>query len=159
TRPYITDSKLEKAMAGDPSEQYWGQLVPNMTGTPATADDGDTQDNGLSCSGTSAGTNGIPIIRIVRSDNSGTTFNFKAFLGLVKTGLGNDATNNNSGAGSNSTTGGSALGAAHAGGANTAWPIADSFATFFDAGATGHQTDANNICQWSGAGANTDVAA
>jgi hypothetical protein len=162
TRPYITDSALEKALAGDPSEQFWGQLVPNMTGTAGTAANGDSQDNGLSCAGTTSGTNGIPIIRIVRSDNSGTSFNYKSFLGLVSGGLGNDSTSNSSWTGPTSQTGGSALGASHAGGANTAWPTTDSFSSPFDAGASGHQTDANNICEWNTsvfAGANTDVTA
>jgi hypothetical protein len=161
TRPYITDSALEKALAGDPSEQFWGQLVPNMTGTPATAADGDSQDTGLSCAGTSSATHGIPIIRIVRSDNSGTSFNFKSFLGLVKNGLGNDTSNTNSWTGPTSTTGGSALGATHSGGANTDWPTSDSFTSPFDAGATGHQTDANNICEWNTTvfpSANSDVS-
>jgi hypothetical protein len=155
TRPYISDALLEKAFAGDPSVQYWGQLVPGLTGTPQNAASGDAQDTGLSCNGTTSGT-GIPIIRIVRSDNSGSSFNFKGFLGLVNGGIGTDATNGWTGTVSN--TGGTPLGSS--GTANTAWPAAGSFTSKFDAGATGHQTDANNICEWNTstfAGANTDV--
>jgi hypothetical protein len=148
SRPLISDAKLEKALAGDPSEQFWGQLVPNMTGAPVTSASGDSQDNGLSCTGTSSGTNGIPIIRIVRSDNSGTTFNFKSFLGLVAgSTIGGDPTVSTSWTGSVSNTGGTALNSTAA--ANTAWPVGGSFSTVFNAGGGSHQTDANSICEWN----------
>lgn len=159
TRPYISDQLIEAAFAGKANALYWGQLIPGLTGAPVGAASGDKQDVGLTCNGTTAGT-GIPVIRIVRSDNSGTSFNFKAFLGTVNGGLGNDPTNPSSWTGSNSTTGGSALGASSPGGQNTAWPASGSFAGIFDAGASGHQTDATNICQWSagnGATPNPDV--
>ena len=164
TRPYIPDSKIEAAFANKSGALFWGDLIPGLTGTPVPAASGDKQDtkSGLTCGGTTSGT-GIPVIRIVRSDNSGTTFNEKAFLGTVNGGLGNDSTNPGSWTGSNSSTGGSALGASTPGGQNTAWPVNDSFGSLFDAGAAGHQSDANSICEWSTdattgfPAANTDV--
>ena len=163
TRPYISDAALEKALAGDPSEQYWSQLIPGLTGTPAVAASGDKQDTGagITCNGT--GATGIPVIRIVRSDNSGTTFNFKSFLGLVNGGLGNNSSSSTSWTGTTSNTGGTPLGGS--GAANTAWPEGGTFSTAFNAGAAGHQTDASNICEWSTdattgfPAANTDVVA
>jgi ABC-type phosphate transport system substrate-binding protein len=86
TRPLISDLALESAFAGDPSYRYWGQLIPGLTGTATNAASGDNRAAGKDCAGTSAATDGIPIFRIVRSDSSGTTFNFKSYLSLVKNG-------------------------------------------------------------------------
>ena len=134
TRPYISDLNIQKALAGDPSFQTWGQLIPGITGTAATAAAGDAQDNGTACAS-------VPVIRIVRQDNSGTTFNFKSFLSLITGGIGADPTTGWTG--SVSQTSGT-------GGANTVWPVNGTFSgSPFDAGAAGHQTDTNNVCEWN----------
>jgi ABC-type phosphate transport system substrate-binding protein len=85
TRPLISAQKIEAAFAGDPSVRTWAQLIPGLTGTAGNAGSGDNRWNGRDCSSTNSAA-GVPITRIVRSDSSGTTFNFKSYLSLVRNG-------------------------------------------------------------------------
>jgi ABC-type phosphate transport system substrate-binding protein len=139
TRPLIPDLTLEKAFAGDPSVSTWGQLVPGITGTVATAASTDAQGNGMNCTD-------FPVVRIVRQDNSGSTFNFKSYLSLVNGGIGADPTNGWLGSVSLSGNGG----------ANTVWPTGGSFSSTFDAnlasGSGGNPAASNGICDHTTAG-------
>lgn len=71
SRPRINNTLLEKAFAGASDADTWGELTPGISGT-ATG----TQNAGLACTA-------VPVKRIVRQDNSGTTYAFKAFLNLI----------------------------------------------------------------------------
>lgn len=62
--------QLEKAFAADTLVDTWGELVPGITGTPSDANLGTT------CAG-------APIRRVVRQDDSGTTFALKDWLAKV----------------------------------------------------------------------------
>jgi len=73
-RVHITTEELEKIWA-DETQQTWGDVVPEA--------DLETDGNAakpLTLSECAA----LPVIRIVRLDGSGTTYNFKAYLSLPK---------------------------------------------------------------------------
>jgi len=67
---------LEAAFAGDTTANTWGKIAPGISGTPIAG-----QNDGLACGD-------VPVKRIVRQDDSGTTFAFKAFLSLINPGRG-----------------------------------------------------------------------
>jgi ABC-type phosphate transport system substrate-binding protein len=71
-RVHIEAKKLEEVWEGDLTT--WGQIVPS-------ADFLEKATNGVSKSQSECAS--TPIIRIVRFDTSGTTFNFKAYLSLL----------------------------------------------------------------------------
>jgi len=72
----LTNTLLEAAFAGDTTANTWGKIAPGISGTPTAG-----QNDGLSCAD-------VPVKRIVRQDDSGTTFAFKAFLSLINPGRG-----------------------------------------------------------------------
>jgi ABC-type phosphate transport system substrate-binding protein len=118
-RVHITAAELEKIWDGTP--QTWGEVVPgvgNLTGT-----DTSTLNSGKSCAS-------VPVRRIVRLDGSGTTYNFKAYLGLLPgapTGLWTTAP---------------------VAGTNNVWPVTTSSNTTPEevVKATGVCEDASDIC-------------
>jgi len=63
----VSNAQLENAFAGDPSVATWGELLPSLTGTDA---------NGNTCAD-------LPIVRVARSDDAGTTFVFKRWLKTI----------------------------------------------------------------------------
>lgn len=67
----ITNTLLEAAFAGDTTANTWGKIAPGISGTPSAG-----QNDGLTCAD-------VPVKRIVRQDDSGTTFAFKAFLSVI----------------------------------------------------------------------------
>jgi len=69
----LTNTLLEAAFAGDTTANTWGKIAPGISGTPTAGG----QNDGLPCEN-------VPVKRIVRQDDSGTTFAFKAFLSLIK---------------------------------------------------------------------------
>jgi len=71
-RPLVPGADVEAAFAGELTT--WGDLVPTISGTPTSG-----QYAGLSI----ADCADVPVRRIVRQDNSGTTFSWKAYLGLI----------------------------------------------------------------------------
>ncbi len=77
-RVHITAEELEKIWDG--TAQTWGEVVPgagNLVGTDTnTVGAGSGLNNGIACAN-------VPVRRIVRLDGSGTTYNFKAYLGLL----------------------------------------------------------------------------
>lgn len=83
-RVHIPAGTLEEIWGGKP--MTWGEVTKDkMTGKPTNAlkvEEGFT----TSC-------DEVPIRRIVRFDSSGTTYNFKAYLGLLPVGVGGSATN------------------------------------------------------------------
>lgn len=68
----ISNALLEAAFAGASNADTWGEIAPGISGTPTAGG----QNDGLTCAN-------VPVKRIVRSDNSGTTYAFKAFLSLI----------------------------------------------------------------------------
>lgn len=67
-RVHITDAELEKIWDG--TVQTWGNILPQEQFGNATKTEREA------CAA-------VPVTRIVRFDGSGTTFNFKSFLGLL----------------------------------------------------------------------------
>lgn len=67
-RVHISDEELEKIWDG--TSQTWGNIVPQEEFGNATKSEREA------CAA-------VPVTRIVRFDGSGTTFNFKSFLGLL----------------------------------------------------------------------------
>ena len=97
TRFKIPNASIEKIYSG--VYTTWGQLFAgNMTGTPANF-------AGVTC-------NNVPITPVVRSDSSGTTFNFKQWLALVAATDGSTVDWGQSGSGLNTPAN------------NTVWPNA-----------------------------------
>src|SRR5262249_14491205 len=74
----LTASQVEKAFAGDSSVDTWGELVPGIAGTPTNA--------ALSGAGITTCA-AVPIRRIVRRDDSGTTFVVKDWFQKVNPAL------------------------------------------------------------------------
>jgi ABC-type phosphate transport system substrate-binding protein len=74
-RVHITDEELEKIWDGQPQE--WKNIVPEAD---MEVDAKATKNTVLNVSECGK----MPVIRIVRFDGSGTTYNFKAFLGLLE---------------------------------------------------------------------------
>ncbi|MDO8212961.1 substrate-binding domain-containing protein [Conexibacter sp. CPCC 206217] len=72
-RPLIPGRTVEGAFAG--TVRTWGDLVPTIRGTPTSGQYADLTPALTDCGD-------VPIRRIVRTDNSGTTFSWKAYLGL-----------------------------------------------------------------------------
>ncbi len=68
----LTNTLLEAAFAGDSNANTWGEIAPGISGTPTAGG----QNDALPCAD-------VPVKRIVRQDDSGTTFAFKAFLSLI----------------------------------------------------------------------------
>lgn len=66
-RVRFTKQKLEAAWAGDAGARTWDDLFPELGGVPGC---------------------GVPIIRVVRFDDSGTTFTFKDYLDSINPGRG-----------------------------------------------------------------------
>lgn len=62
----VSNQQLEKAFAGDPSVSTWGQLLPGISG----------DDFGTPCAN-------VPLTRVVRGDDAGTTFAFKQWLASI----------------------------------------------------------------------------
>lgn len=128
----IPNKLLEKAFAGDSDANTWGKIAPGISGTPTAGG----QNNGLACAD-------IPVKRIVRSDNSGTTYSFKAFLSLINPSRGWLTTYN---ASPNTTWPG-------AGGTGTANPVATGTGTPAPAGgAFCANTAANLLCSRNSSG-------
>jgi hypothetical protein len=71
----FTGTLIEKAFAGDSDADTWGEIAPGISGTPD-----DAQETGI------ANCTDVPVKRIVRFDNSGTTYGWKAYLALVNSG-------------------------------------------------------------------------
>lgn len=72
-RVRLSNQTIERIFAGDTAYRTWGQVIPTITGT-VTA--GVSPDGGNSCAN-------APIKRVVRRDESGTTFTFKTFLDKI----------------------------------------------------------------------------
>jgi hypothetical protein len=123
-RVHIPAEKLEEIWEGHLTT--WGQIVPEADFlAPATNGVTETQKK---CAET-------PIVRIVRFDTSGTTYNFKAYLSLLPS-FGND--------------GGAALWTSGAVGANnTEWPITSATDLKVPAAVNGSNecTEAVHICK------------
>ena len=82
-RLHIPAGVLEEIWSGKP--MTWGQVTKEeMTGTPTNALEA---EEGFTHCGE------IPLRRLVRFDGSGTTYNFKAYLGLLPVGVGGSAAN------------------------------------------------------------------
>jgi ABC-type phosphate transport system substrate-binding protein len=78
-RLQISGSLLERVWAGE--VRTWGQIAPGISGDPTSSQypvDSTTHENAYhdDCGA-------VPIRRIVRSDNSGTTYSWKAYLNLI----------------------------------------------------------------------------
>lgn len=76
----LTSDQVEKAFAADSDADTWGELAPGISGTGNDAAD-DPIVEGVAC-------RDIPVRRIVRFDNSGTTYSWKAYLALINGGRG-----------------------------------------------------------------------
>ncbi len=82
-RVHIPAGILEQIWDGTPTT--WGQITKNhMTGTPTNPLE--AEENITTC-------DSVPVRRLVRFDGSGTTYNFKAYLGLLPVGVGGSTNN------------------------------------------------------------------
>lgn len=72
----IPNVLLEKAFAGDSDADTWGEIAPGISGTATGIAGGDTTNAAVPCAN-------VPVRRVVRPDNSGTTYGWKAYLRLV----------------------------------------------------------------------------
>jgi ABC-type phosphate transport system substrate-binding protein len=82
-RVHIPAGVLEEIWAGQ--SKTWGEVTKDhMTGAPTNALE--AEEKFTHC-------DEIPVRRIVRFDGSGTTYNFKAYLGLLPVGVGGSANN------------------------------------------------------------------
>lgn len=72
-RPKLSSQTVEAAFAGAAGARTWGQLVPTISGTLASAQYADVATDCAQA----------PVRRIVRTDNSGTTYSWKAYLNLI----------------------------------------------------------------------------
>ena len=72
TRPAISNQKLEAFFAGDASARTWADVIPGVDATCGAK----------------------PVVRVVRTDSSGTTFAFKQFLHRINQSRGWAALNN-----------------------------------------------------------------
>lgn len=77
----FTSAVVEKIFAADAGAQTWGDIAPGIgTGRRGTGiASSDQTNNGVDCAS-------IPVRRIVRFDNSGTTYSWKAYLALINPG-------------------------------------------------------------------------
>ncbi len=83
-RLHIPAGTLEQIWGGE--SMTWGQVTKNeMAGKPTNALEVEE--------GRTASCDEVPVRRIVRFDGSGTTYNFKAYLSLLPTGVGSTTTN------------------------------------------------------------------
>lgn len=76
----FTSAVVEKIFAADAGAQTWGDVAPGISGTGNDSAD-DPVVEGIAC-------RDIPIRRIVRTDASGTTYSWKAYLALIGPGRG-----------------------------------------------------------------------
>jgi ABC-type phosphate transport system substrate-binding protein len=74
----FTSAVVEKIFAGDSDADTWGEIAPGISGTGNDSAD-DPAVEGVACGS-------IPVRRIVRTDNSGTTYSWKAYLALIDPG-------------------------------------------------------------------------
>ena len=74
----FTSAMVEKIFAGDSDADTWGEIAPGIgTGRRGTGiASGDQSNRDVDCGS-------IPVRRIVRFDNSGTTYSWKAYLALI----------------------------------------------------------------------------
>jgi ABC-type phosphate transport system substrate-binding protein len=70
---------VDAIFAGDDSADTWGDIAPGISGDPTSAQYAGAYRNDCGS---------IPIRRIVRFDNSGTTYGWKAYLNLANPGRG-----------------------------------------------------------------------
>ncbi|MBS1869137.1 MAG: hypothetical protein JSS99_05695 [Actinobacteria bacterium] len=75
----FTSAMVEKIFAADSDADTWGEIAPGISGTGSGIASGDQTNNGVACGS-------IPVRRIVRFDNSGTTYSWKAYLALIDPG-------------------------------------------------------------------------
>lgn len=120
-RPQIRGALVEGAFAG--TVRTWGELVPTIHGTTDSDQYAD-----MPCAD-------APVRRIVRADNSGTTFSWKAYLSLIKPDRGWTTT--------------------YAGNPNTNWPVNGSGSTLptrIDSSAAVCPVGGANLCMGSNTG-------
>lgn len=67
---------MEKIFAADTGAQRWGDIAPGIGGRGTGIASGDQSNRDVNCTD-------IPVRRIVRTDNSGTTYSWKAYLALI----------------------------------------------------------------------------
>ena len=75
----FTSAVVEKIFAADSDADTWGEIAPGISGNGTGIASGDQTNNGVACGS-------IPVRRIVRFDNSGTTYSWKAYLALINPG-------------------------------------------------------------------------
>jgi len=115
-RPLISNRTIELAWAGATGGKTWGDLVPTISGVESSSQipgDVDCED--------------VQVRRIVRTDNSGTTYSWKAYLSLT-----------------NGTRGWTDR---YAGNPNTSWPVDGSGS----ATPTAINTASAEVCPYGGA--------
>lgn len=121
----FTSDVVEKIFAADSGAQTWGDIAPGISGTDSNSTD--TTNDGTSCAN-------VPIRRIVRFDNSGTTYSWKAYLNLINAGRGWISTYNPN--------------------PNTVWPALGGSGTASPQAATGTGcTSADHLCSATSSGA------
>jgi hypothetical protein len=81
----FTSEMVEKIFAADSDADTWGEIAPGISGTGS--DPAEPLVNNVACGS-------IPVRRIVRFDNSGTTYSWKAYLELIDPGRGRLTTYN-----------------------------------------------------------------
>ena len=72
----FSSAVVEKIFAADTGAQRWGDIAPGIGGRGTGIASGDQSNRDVNCTD-------IPVRRIVRTDNSGTTYSWKAYLALI----------------------------------------------------------------------------